>query len=138
MRISPNQSARQLRRNLVNLSPDKRIDPKLLRNIKRQVVKVRAKLTTEQFDEFKIDDSYGSLVSYADGKWFTTLFHEHLDSDNDFHLGMYDIFVISKDLNAAEDIVYLNFSTLWHDGDALASMQYSPQHCRRVDISTEW
>ena len=24
------------------------------------------------------------------------------------------LFVIGKDLNAAEDIVYLNFSTLWH------------------------
>jgi hypothetical protein len=56
--ISPNQSARQLRRNLKNLSPEKRVDPKLL----RQVVKVRAQLTTEQLDEFKIDDSFGSLV----------------------------------------------------------------------------
>ncbi len=60
--ISPDQSAQQLRRNLVNLSPEKRIDPKLLRNMKQQVVKVRAQLTTEQLDEFKIDDSYGSLV----------------------------------------------------------------------------
>ena len=114
VRISPNQSARQLRRNLVNLSPEKRVDPKLLRNMKRQVVKVRAQLTTEQLDEFKIDDSFGSLVRYAEGKWFTTLFHDHLDSENEFHLGMFDVFVIGKDLNAAEDIVYLNFSTLWH------------------------
>ena len=62
MHISPNQSARQLRLNLVNLSPEKRIYPKLLRNVKQQVVKVRAQLTTEQLDEFNIDDSYGSLV----------------------------------------------------------------------------
>jgi len=83
----------------------KRIDPKLLRNMKRQVVKVRAQLTTEQLDEFKIDDSFGSLVRYAEGKWFTTLFHDHLDSENEFHLGMFDVFVIGKDLNAAEDTV---------------------------------
>ena len=82
--------------------------------MKRQVVKVRAQLTTEQLDEFKIDDSFGSLVRYAEGKWFTNLFHEHLNSENDFHLGMFDVFVIGKDLNAAKDIVYLNFSTLWH------------------------
>ncbi len=105
VRISPNQSARQLRRNLVNLSPEKRIDPKMLRSIKRQVVKVRAQLTTEQLNEYKIDDSYGSLVHYAEGKWFMTLFHDHLDSENDYHLGMYDVFVICKDLNAAKDSV---------------------------------
>ncbi len=40
--ISPNQSAQQLRRNLVNLSPEKRVSPKLLQNMKCQVVKVRA------------------------------------------------------------------------------------------------
>ncbi len=71
-------------------------------------------MTTEQLDEFKIDDSYGSLVLFAEGKWFASLFHEHLDSGNDFHLGMFDVFVIRKDLNAAKDIVYLNFSTLRH------------------------
>ncbi len=54
------------------------------------------------------------LFVYAEGKWFSsqkisTLFHEHLDSGKDFHLGMYDVFVIGKDHNAAENIV-----TLWH------------------------
>ena len=114
VRIAPNQSARQLRRNLVNLSPSKRVDPKLLRNMKRQVVKVRAELTLEQLDTHKIDDSFGSLVRYADAKWFPTLFANHIDPAADFHLDMYDVFVIGKDINAREDIVYLNFSTLWH------------------------
>ena len=27
---------------------------------------------------------------------------------------MYDVFVIGKDINAREDIVYFNFSTMWH------------------------
>ncbi len=69
-------------------------------------------MTTEQLDEFKIDDSYGSLVRYAEGKWFMTRYLQHLDSGVDFHFGMFDVFVIGKDLNAAEDIVYLNFSTM--------------------------
>ncbi len=71
--ISLNQSARQLRRNLVNLSPEKRVNPKLLWNMKRQVVKIRAELTLEQLDSVKIDDSFGSLVCYAETKWFPTL-----------------------------------------------------------------
>ncbi len=54
VRISPNQSARQLRRNLVNPSPEKRISPKLLWNMKRQVVRVRAELTLEQLNTVKI------------------------------------------------------------------------------------
>ncbi len=77
--ISPNQSARQLRRNLANLSPEKRISLKLLRNMKRQVVKVIAELTLEQLDTVKIDDSFGSLVCYAETKWFPTLFEKHND-----------------------------------------------------------
>ena len=45
VRVSPDQSARQLWCHLVNPSPSKRVDPKLLRNMKRQVVKVKALLT---------------------------------------------------------------------------------------------
>ena len=33
VRVSPQQSARELRRNLVNLSPEKRISPKLMRSL---------------------------------------------------------------------------------------------------------
>ncbi len=62
----------------------------------------------------KIDDSFGSLVCYAETKWFPTLFEKHNARGSDFHLDMYDVFVIGKDINAAEDIVYLNFSSLWH------------------------
>ena len=85
-----------------------------MRCIKRQVTKIRAELTLEQLDKIKIDDSFGSLSRFAEAKWFTTLFEKHIDPVTDFHLDMYDIFVIGKDLNAQEDIVYLNFSTLWH------------------------
>ena len=81
--------------------------------MKRQVVKDRAKLTLEQLNTVKIDDSFGSLVCYAETKWFPTLFEKHNDRGSD-HLDMYDVFVIGKDINATEDIVYLNFSSLWH------------------------
>ncbi len=51
-----------------------------------------------------IDDSFGSLVRYAEVKWFPTLFQKHMDS-TDFHLGMHDVFVICKGLDAANDIL---------------------------------
>ena len=114
VRVSPNQSARQLRRNLVNLSPDKRVAPNLLRNMKYRVFKVKAELTMQQLDAIKIDDSFGSLQSYATAKWFPTLLSDHLDASTGFHFSMFDVFVIGRDINAREDIVYLNQSTIWH------------------------
>jgi hypothetical protein len=103
----------ELLRNLVNLSPDKQISPSLMRALQRRVVKVRAELTLEHLDDLAIDDSFGSLLRYAEAKWFLTLFEKHMD-DTDFHLGMHDVFVIGKCIDAANDIVYLNFSSLWH------------------------
>ena len=122
VRVSPHQSARELRRNLVNLSPEKRISPKLMRCLQRKVVKVRSELTLEQLDDLAIDDSFGSLLRYADAKWFPTLFQKHMD-DSDFHLGMYDVFVIGKCIDAENDIVYLNFSSLWHLCNMLRNLE---------------
>ena len=142
VRVAPNQSARQLRRHLVNLSPSKRVDPKLLRNMKNLVHKFRAELTLEQLDKIKIDDSFGSLVRFAEAKWFTTLFAMHVDPASDFHLDMFDVFVIGKDINAMDDIVYINFSTLWHLCNILRNIMagwvfqlngdVSYKHCRRT------
>ena len=43
-------------------------------SLQRKVVKVRAELTLEQLDALTIDDSFGSLIRYADAKWFPTFF----------------------------------------------------------------
>ena len=66
VRMSPTQSARSLRRNLANFSPEKQINPLKIRNVRRQVAKFRAQITREQLDNVKIDDSYDSLVRYTD------------------------------------------------------------------------
>ena len=68
VRIAPSQSARTLRRNLANFHADQQIDSLKIRNVRRQVAKFRADLTLEQFDNFKIDDSYGSLARFAEAK----------------------------------------------------------------------
>ncbi len=56
--VSPQQSAKELWRNLVNLSPEKRISPSLMWSLQHKVVKVRAELTLEQLDALTIDDSF--------------------------------------------------------------------------------
>ena len=114
VRIAPSQSARTLRRNLANFNPDQQIDPLKIRNVRRQVAKFRADLTLEQLDNYKIDDSFGSLVRFAEAKWFESLIEEHNNPDSHFHFNLFEPFVISKSLKAKDDIVYLNFSSIWH------------------------
>ena len=81
VRMCPAQSGRSLRRNLANFSPEKRIDPLKIRNVRRKVAKFRADLTLEQLDHVKIDDFFGSLVRFADAKWFPDLITEHNNED---------------------------------------------------------
>ena len=117
VRISRAQSARTLRRNLANFHADQQIDPLKLRNVRRQVAKFRADLTLEQLDNYKIDDSYGSLERFAEAKWFETLIEEHNKDDSHFHkfhFNLFEPFVIGKSLKAKDDIVYLNFTSIWH------------------------
>ena len=54
-------------------------------------------------------------------------FEKHNDRGSDFHLEMYDAFVIGKDINAAEDIVYLNSSSLWHLCNILRNIAAGPE-----------
>ena len=43
-----------------------------------------------------------------------SLIDEHNDQDSQFHFDLFEPFVIGRELNADEDIVYLDFSTIWH------------------------
>jgi hypothetical protein len=108
------QSARALRRNFVNVSPDKRINPIEIRVVRRTVAKFRADLTLEQLGNYKIDDSFGSLVLYTDSKFFSSLVAEHNKLDSHFHFNLFELFVIGWDLNPKDDMVYITFSTIWH------------------------
>ena len=57
-------------------------------------------------------------------------------------MDMFDVFVIGKDINAKDDIVYINFSTLWHLCNILRNIKagwvfqlngdVSYKHCRRT------
>ncbi len=114
VRMAPSQSARTLRRNLTNFSAEQQIDPLKLRHMRRKVAKFRADLTIEQLSNYKIDDSFGSLVRYSEAKWFQRLIDMHNDEGSPFHFNLFEPFVIGRDLKAKDDIVYLNFSSIWH------------------------
>jgi hypothetical protein len=114
VRIAPKLSAKHLRRNLENSSPEKRIDPALAECVRRKVRKFRSELTSELLDRLAVDDSYGFLVNLVEQRWLPTLLESHNDADTSFHFDMFDVFMIGKDLNPSDDIVYLNMTSLWH------------------------
>lgn len=113
VRMAPKQTAKHLRRNLQQCSPDKRIDPKLLPCIRRKVRKFRKELTGELLDGLKMDDSFGALNQFVQERWFTTLLEKHNDPDSDYHFNLFDVVIIGQDLNVEDDIVYMNMSSLW-------------------------
>jgi hypothetical protein len=75
---------------------------------------VQSDLTLEQLDNIKIDDSFGSLARFTEAKSFSKLIEEHNNLESHFHFNLFEPFVIGRDLNAQDDIVYITFSTIWH------------------------
>ncbi len=61
-----------------------------------------------------MDDKYGALVNLVDEEWFATLLERHNDPEPDFHLNLFDVVIIGKGLNPADDIMYMNMSSLWN------------------------
>ncbi len=58
--------------------------PRSVRVQTGQVPIFRADLALEQLDNFKIDDSFGSLVRSAESNWLDSLIVEHNNEDSDF------------------------------------------------------
>ncbi len=82
--------------------------------MKKLVHKFCSELTFEQLDTIKIDDSFGSLVRYAEAEWITSLFEKHTDQDPDFHLDMFDVFVIGKISMPSMILCVSVLSILWY------------------------
>ncbi len=109
----------------MHASPEGRIHPGLSRCVERRVRSFRAKLTVEKLDGTAIDDSFGSLVTFTDSKWFATLLARHNDPGIDYHLDImvFKDFVIGRDHQPAEDIVHLNISSLWFILNIIRNME---------------
>ena len=111
-----NQSARLLQHNLTNFSDDVQIDNVKVWHMRRKAEHKKL-LTMEQLDNYKIDDSYGSPFRCSEAKLFETHLGQHNDEDANFHFNLIETFVSGWDFNSKDDnhdIVYLNFSTIWH------------------------
>ncbi len=52
-------------------------------------------------------------MCYSDANLFANLLEQHNDEKLAFHFDLFEPFVIGRDLNAKDDIVYLKFS-MWH------------------------
>jgi hypothetical protein len=79
--------------------------------MQRVVRASRAQLTVKQRQGFNIDSSFGSFAQFSDVKWFKTLVDRHNDPEDDLHFSMYSALIISRDLNAARDIVHTNITS---------------------------
>jgi hypothetical protein len=113
VRMAPKQSAKHLRRNLQQCSPNSRIEPKLIDSVRRKVRKFRVELTSELLDGLKMDDSYSTLHEFVQQRWFADLLAKHNDPDSDYHFNLFDVVVVGKNLSPEDDIVYMNMSSLW-------------------------
>ena len=129
--VAPNQSAKHLRRNLMHASPEKRIAPSLARSVERQVRKFRGKLTDAKLEGIAVDDSYGSLVALVDAKWFTTLLGNHNNPDCEYHMDMYEPFIIGKGLNPGRGHRVHEYHI------PVFSLQYFSQHFVWIGVSIE-
>ena len=68
VRMSPLVPGATVRRNLNNLGPDKRVDPKLKQSVQRLVRKEKETILSEDLDGVKMDGSHGSLAAVAEAK----------------------------------------------------------------------
>ncbi len=86
-------------------SPPKRIGADLARSVERQVRLFRAQLTDEKLEMgcMAMDDSYALLVAFVDSKWFKTLLARHNDPDINYHVDLFELIVIGKDLNPSDE-----------------------------------
>jgi hypothetical protein len=66
----------------------------------------------EQLSDLAIDDSFSSLVRLSDKKLFAEQLRRHNDPGDLFHFQLFDPFVIGRDINATDDMVSLNFSSI--------------------------
>ena len=112
--IVPNLSASILRRNMQMLhGPGRAIGADLLRSIRYRVKSSRDKLATSQMEGHFIDGSFGSLTRFANRLNFRSLIEKHNDPTNEYHMDLFAPVVIGSEIQAQNDVVHLNITSLW-------------------------
>jgi hypothetical protein len=91
VKFASQQSATALRRSMAMCaatSPEKAVDPKLLRSVQHRVKTVRQEITLQRLSGFAIDDSYGNLLSFSLENDWDNLIQQHTEADGGFHLDL--------------------------------------------------
>jgi hypothetical protein len=124
VRTAPRVSPSQLRQNLlIHESPTKTIGPQHMRKVQRIVQNERRKVRQVQLQyDLDLDDSCGSLSLFAGKNRWSELVSRHNDQEDPYHLQLYEFCIIGHHLDAAHDIVRLNFSSPWMLLNALRSI----------------
>jgi hypothetical protein len=113
--FAPQQSATALRQNMAmgaSTSPEKAIDPKLLRSIQHLVKTIRLELTIRRLFGSAIDDSFGNLLSFSVKDNWNTLIQQTNVAEGGLHLDLLVPVVIAHEFDA-RDIIHINISSTW-------------------------
>jgi len=104
-----------VRRNLNNLSPKKRVDPKHVASVQRLVRKEKETVWSMALDGVKMDGSYGSVAALGDAKWFQDKIRAHnagVDaSTKENHLKHNTALAIGKEVDEVSKVIHLNLTT---------------------------
>ena len=122
--IAPNQSALKLRRNLLNASPEKHIDPELLRNMQRRVRKARTELTLRELSvSGKVPESLGELTEWCESMSLELHLQRHNNPEDEYCLPLHQAFVLGHDIKSERGLIHFCLSSLHLSLNALRGIE---------------
>ena len=94
----PNESARQLVRNSINFSPDKRTsqDPSSIRSAQRVVSLQRRALALHNTQGIVLDESNGAMTRLGEKMDLASLIVRHNDPSDEYHLDLHQVVCIGN------------------------------------------
>ena len=105
VKIAPNQSARELMRNVAD-SPTKTISIAKQKSVERMVRTERLRLVSVQLEGVVVDNSIGSLSQLADAMWFGDALEKHNAGEC---LDLFKVYIIGKHIMESDRTVFLTF-----------------------------
>ena len=112
-KTAPTLSGTAIRRNLGDHdSPEKKIAPSLKRSVQHIVYKVRKDMGAKHLGS-ETDDSFGTLLQFAQDNNFSALLSKHNDPEDPFHFNLFEFVVLGGEFAAQRDIVRITLSSPW-------------------------
>ena len=90
--------------------------------IQNRVYSVRKKLNRKQPEGAEIDDSFGSLSTFAADKVWSESVRRHNDSADVFHISQFDTVVLGSETSPEFDIFRMTLSSPWMLANALRAI----------------